>query len=122
LAEEGVADSLLETAMRIDEIASEGSPGKIILLAEELAKNEALTRVLEALSMFYRDVAKADLGASLESLAFRHRGETIALRARTISAARAARASEHIRELEERFEQNANKEIALGKMLTALGR
>lgn len=122
LAEEGVADGLLETAMRIDEIASDGAPGKIIMLAEELAKNDALTRVLEALSMFYRDVAQAALGAAPESLAFGHRGDAIAARAAAIGAAQAARASEHIRELEERFEQNANKEIALGKMLSALRR
>lgn len=122
LADDGVADQLLDTALRIDEVSREGSPGKAVMLAEEMSKHEALPRVMEALSMFYRDVAKAALGARPESLAFAHRADTIATRAKAIGAAQAAHAVEHIRELEERLEQNANKEIALGKMLMMLAR
>lgn len=122
LAQEGAADALLDTAMHIDEVAARGAPGQIVVLAEQLAKNAELPRVLEALSTFYRDVAVASLGAAGEGLAFRHREAAIRERAAKVGAARAARACEHIRELEERFEQNANKEIALGKTLFEIGR
>lgn len=122
LAQEGAADALLDAAMRIDEIAARGAPGQLVLLAEELAKHADLPRVLEALAMFYRDVAAAALGADASTLAYRHREAAIGERARHVGSERAARACDHIRELEERFSQNANQEIALGRFLFDLGR
>lgn len=122
LAKEGAADALLESAMRVDEIAARGVPGEMVGLAEELAKKADVDAVLDALVTFYRDVAASSLGAPESALAFRHRRERIAERAKSVGAERAARACERIREIEERLEQNANKELALGRLLFEIGR
>jgi DNA polymerase-3 subunit delta' len=122
LAREGAADALLDRAMSIEDAASRGIPGELVSLAEQLAKNEDAFAVLDALSTLYRDVAAAALGAPDASLAFRHRADRIRARAGVVGAARASRACEHIREVEERIEQNANKEALLGRLLFDIGR
>ncbi|UJR80614.1 ATP-binding protein [Sandaracinus amylolyticus] len=122
LSQEGAADALLEGALRIDEVTSRGVPGELIGLAEELAKNADVEHVLDALSTYYRDVAAAALGLPDDALAFRHQAERIRARAEVVGAERAARACERIRDAEERLEQNANKEILLGRVLFEIGR
>lgn len=123
LAKEGAADALLESALRIDEVASRGVPGEMVGLAEEIAKKAEIPAVLDALTTFYRDVAASALGAPESSLAFRHRAPMIAERAASVGAERAARACERIRELEHKLsEWNPNKELAIGRLLFEIGR
>ena len=122
LTEEGAADALLSTAMRIDEVAERGVPGEIVSVAEDIARNASIPEVMDALSTFYRDVASAALGLGDDSLAFRHRAERVRERSHTLSAERAAAACERIRTLEDLFRFNANKEIWLGHLIADLSR
>ncbi len=121
LAREGAADGLLDTAIRIDEAAGRAVPGELVALAEGLGKDPELTSVLDALTMYYRDVAAAALGVDDAKLAFRHRAERIRARAALVGASRAAVAAERIHAAELRLDQNANKEILLGRLLFELG-
>ena len=121
LAADGAADALLELAMRIDDVASAGRPGGVVALADELGKRDEPNEILDALSTFYRDVAAAALGVDDSGLAFRHRAARIRERAEHVGAVRAARACEKIRAMEEALEGNANKEIAFGDLLFAIG-
>jgi DNA polymerase-3 subunit delta' len=120
LAAKGAADALLESALRIDSAVQRASPGEIGTLAEELAREADLPAVLDALAMFYRDVAAASLGADDAALAFRHRADRIRERAKAIGAARAARACELLRTVTQHFTLHANKEIALARLLSEL--
>lgn len=122
LAQEGAADALLEMAMRIDEVAARAVPGELVVLAEEIARKHDVQAVLDALAMFYRDVAASALGAEDRTLAFRHRRDRIAERARAVGAERAARACERIRTTEERIDQNASAELMVGRLLFEIGR
>ena len=121
LAQGGVADALLVLALRVDEAAASGRGGAIVAAAEELARFEPVERALDALATYYRDVAAAALGLGDEALAFRHRAAEIRARAETLGAARAARASSLLRELDEQLDQNANREIAIGALLASIG-
>ena len=121
LTKDGLADALLALALRVDAAAASGRPGAIVSAAEELSRFEPLERALDALAMYYRDVAAAALGRPDDALAFRHRAPEIRARAEQLGAARAGRASSMLRELDEQLEQNANKEIAIGAMLAAIG-
>lgn len=116
-----IADTLLALALRADEAAASGRPGAIVLAAEELARFEPVDRALEALAIYYRDVAAAALGRPDAALSFRHRAAEIRSRAETLGAARAARAAELLRELDEQLDQNANREIAIGAVLASVG-
>jgi DNA polymerase-3 subunit delta' len=122
LAAEGAADALLEVALRIDLAAESGSAGEKVALAEDIARKSDPAAVLDALAAFYRDVAAAALGSGDERLAFRHRSDRIRERAKVVGAARAARACERIRALEERLEQNANAELGLDRLFFELAR
>jgi DNA polymerase-3 subunit delta' len=120
LAVEGAADALLALAMRVDAAAAGGRAGDIVLVAEEVAKFEPLSLALEALSRYYRDVAAAGLGIGDEHLAFRHRAAEIRARAEHLPPARAANACALLRQLDEHLAQNANKEIALGALISSI--
>jgi DNA polymerase-3 subunit delta' len=120
LSVEGAADALLALAMRVDAAAAAGRPGDIVLAAEEVARFEPLSRALDALARYYRDVAAAALGRSDASLAFRHRAAEIRARGEQLGAARAARACELLRVLDEQLAGNANKEIALGALFSSI--
>ena len=121
LAQDGLADTLLTLAMRADAAAASGRPGAIVLAAEQIARFDPIERVLEALALYYRDVAAAALGRPDEVLAFRHRASEIRSRAESLGASRASRAAELLRELDEQLDQNANAEIAIGALLAAVG-
>jgi DNA polymerase-3 subunit delta' len=121
LAREGAADALLAIALRADEAAASRRPGAIVLAAEELARFDPVDRALDALAIYYRDVAAAALGRPDSALSFRHRAAEIRSRAESLGAARAARAAELLRELDEQLDQNANKEIAIGAVLASVG-
>lgn len=118
----GTADALLGLALRADEAAASRRAGAIVLAAEEVARFEPVDRALDALTMYYRDVAAAALGRPDSALAFRHRAGEIRSRAESLGAARAARAAELLRELDDQLEQNnANREIAIGAVLASVG-
>jgi DNA polymerase-3 subunit delta' len=121
LAQDGLADTLLGLAVRADEAAASGRPGAIVLAAETLARFDPIERVLDALALYYRDVAAAALGLPDTALAFRHRASEIRGRAERLGAARASRAAELLRELDEQLDQNANAEIAIGAVLATVG-
>ncbi|MFO0680791.1 MAG: AAA family ATPase [Sandaracinus sp.] len=121
LAEGGLADTLLGMALRCDEAAASGRAGAMVQAVEELSRFEPIERALDALALYYRDVAAAALGRPDASLAFRHRAGEIRARAAQLGAARAAHAAELLRELDEQLDQNANREIALGAVLASIG-
>ncbi|MBX7196426.1 MAG: AAA family ATPase, partial [Sandaracinaceae bacterium] len=116
------ADQLFELALRTDEVAADGRPGAVVGMAEELARSPDLAGVLEALTAFYRDVARASLGMPDEALAFRHQAERIRSRARAESARHAAEAVAGLREVEELIAANANKDLAIADWLFSIGR
>lgn len=122
LTAEGAADALLDLALRIDETIERNIPGEIVDMADRIAKGADLRRVLEALSMYYRDVAVASICDDDERLAFRDQSERLRQRAARVGASRAAYACEHIREIEERIVQNANKEMTLGRLFVDLAK
>jgi DNA polymerase-3 subunit delta' len=121
LAAVGAADALLESALRIDEVAQRSVPWEIVALADELAREADVPAVLSALATFYRDVAAAALGAPESTLAFRHRSERIRERAASIGAARAARACERIRQMEKGFVRHVDVHMALVWLFSELG-
>lgn len=116
------ADLLFELALRTDEIAADGRPGAVVSMAEELSRSADLAGVLEALTAYYRDVARAALGMPDDALAFRHQAERIRLRAGEVGARHAADAVAGLREVEELIAVNANKDLALADWLFSIGR
>jgi DNA polymerase-3 subunit delta' len=117
-----VADVLFELALRTDEAAADGRPGAVVGMAEELARSPDLAGVLEALTAFYRDVARAALGMPDAALAFRHQAERIRSRAGVVGARHAAEAVAGLREVEELLSGNANKDLAITDWLFSIGR
>jgi hypothetical protein len=91
-------------------------------MAEELSRSPDLAGVLEALTAFYRDVARAALGRPDHALAFRHEAERIRARAGVVDARHAAEAVAGLREVEELIAVNANKDLAIADWLFSIGR
>jgi DNA polymerase-3 subunit delta' len=116
------ADLLFDLALRTDEVAADGRPGAVVGMAEELARSPDLAGVLEALTAFYRDVARAALGMPDQALAFRHEAERIRARAGVVDARHAAEAVAGLREVEELIAVNANKDLAIADWLFSIGR
>ena len=120
LSEQGVAQDLLNAAMRVDAQITQGSPGRLMALSEELARGDELQSTLQTLVTFYRDVAVAGLGMRPEQLSFRMAAQEIRERARTMSPAQAAERVQKLGELGEALERNANPQIALDALLLEL--
>lgn len=116
------ADALFDLAVRADEVAADGRPGAVVGMAEELARSADLPGVLEALTAFYRDVARAALGLPDEALSFAHQAPRIRARADVVTARHAAEAVAGLREVEELIAVNANKDLALADWLFSIGR
>lgn len=117
-----LADVLFELALRTDEVAAAGRPGAVVSMAEELSRTADLAGVLEALTAYYRDVARAALGMPDSALAFRHQAERIRARAEVVTPRLAAEAVAGLREVEELIAVNANKDLALADWLFSIGR
>jgi DNA polymerase-3 subunit delta' len=113
----GGARALLERAVAIDEVAATGGPGTLVRTAEQLARDDSLSDVLDALGIFYRDVAVAALGLPDSMLAFRHDADVIRAAAARLGAARAAERVEALEEARLAFERNANAQIVLEALL-----
>ena len=117
-----LADVLFELALKTDEVAAEGRPGAVVSMAEELSRSPDLAGVLEALTAYYRDVARASLGMPDAALAFRHQADRIRARAERVSPRHAAEAVAGLREVEELIAVNANKDLAIADWLFSIGR
>jgi DNA polymerase-3 subunit delta' len=120
--EVALADSLFELALRVDGVAEEGRPGAVVSMAEELSRSPDLDGVIEALTAYYRDVARAASGLPDEALAFRHHAARVRARGEAIGAPQSADAVLGLRELEELLRANANKDLAIADWLFSIGR
>lgn len=119
LAQDGLASELVGKALRIDRVLSLRDPGRVVELAEELAKSSDLALVMETLAALYRDVAVSALGLG-ELLRFRDQRAEIAENAGVLSPAAAAARVARLSELPELLGRNANPQIALDHLLSAL--
>jgi DNA polymerase-3 subunit delta' len=113
----GGARALLERAVALDEVATTGGPGALVRAAEELARDDAMADVVDAMAIFYRDVAVAALGLPDAMLAFRHDAAPIHAAAARLGAARAAERVEALEEARLALERNANPQIVLEALL-----
>lgn len=120
LSAEGVADALVDLALAIDETARRRIPGEMIDVAEQLAKRADLGLVLESITTLYRDLAAIQVGVADQSLAFRHRAADLRARAEGITPDVAGMVAHHIAAMLETFESNANRELAIAKLLSSL--
>jgi DNA polymerase III subunit delta' len=120
LAQGGVAAELFERALRIDRTLSLRDPGRLIELAEELAKADDLLLVLDTLAALYRDVAASALGLGADKLRFSREQAQIAERAQTLRPEAAAARVGRLQELAALLARNANPQIALDHLLLEL--
>lgn len=112
----GGARALLERALAIDEVTVSGGPGALVRAAEQLAR-ENVREVLDALAVFYRDVAVAALGMPDWMLAFCHDAAPIRVAAARLGARRAAERVEALEEARVALERNGNPQIVLEALL-----
>jgi DNA polymerase-3 subunit delta' len=120
LARDGLAGSLIERALRVDQNLSAHIPGRLVQLSEELAKADDCLLVLDTLAVLYRDVAASALGLPRASLRLPSAHATSAALAQSLGAQRAARRAQKIAELPELVARNANLQIALDHLLLEL--
>lgn len=116
------ADALFDLALRVDQAAEDGRPGRVVTMAEELAKFGDLPGAIEALMAFYRDVTRAALGLPDDALAFSHHAAALRARAQVFHARHGAEAVAGLRELEEMIAGNVTKETAIADWLFSIGR
>ncbi|MDH5491296.1 MAG: hypothetical protein OEY14_05030 [Myxococcales bacterium] len=122
LAEDGRAAALFELAMRVDGAVAGSRPGDLVEAAEALAKSEDLPLALDALSAFYRDVARASFDTSAEGFLFRGAADRILARAQHIDPGAAASRVETIQSVLHHLERNANPQMAMDGLLHQLRR
>ena len=119
LAEEGVADALLEMAFRVDDVTRGGRVGDYVETAEALAGGD-ITLSVETLVTFYRDLAAAALGAADDRLAFRHVASEIRSRGESLGARRASARVASIAEVIGKLERNMNPRVTMDALLFGL--
>jgi DNA polymerase-3 subunit delta' len=120
LCDEGRAQELLQWAERIDAALDAADSGELIGLAEELARHDQRTLIMETLALFYRDVAALGLGLPDGNLAFRHRLDNLQRCAARLSPGRAAERVAQLQQLEADIERNANPQLALDALLLGM--
>lgn len=120
LAREGLAGTLVERALRVDQTVATRNPGRLVQLSEELAKADDCSLVLDTLALLYRDAAASALGMPRANLRLPSACERSTALARSLGAQRAARRAQKIGELPELLEGNANLQIALDHLLHEL--
>ncbi len=113
LAQDGLAERLLQFALQVDAAVQARRPGALLELADELAGSDDRALLLDALRLFYRDVASCAVLGDEAPLAFAAHAELIRKRAATLGAARAADQQRAIAVTCEAMERNANPEVAL---------
>jgi len=115
--EEGAAERLLELALRIDDAVGGNRPGALVLAAEELARHDDPVLALDALGLFYRDVAVSAAGLPDDHLRFRHRAEIIRRRAARLSPGAASERVALIQRTLMDLEANAQRQMAMDALL-----
>ncbi|HEY6881752.1 MAG TPA: DNA polymerase III subunit [Polyangiales bacterium] len=116
LAQDGVADELFASALRIDRTLALRDTGRFVELSEELAKRDDLLLLMETLAAVYRDLAA--LGLGFEKLRFR--SKLAELRDNALPPAAAAARVGALAELPELLGRNANPQIALDHLFVQL--
>lgn len=120
LAGDGQAQQLLELAWELDSRVKAQQAGPLIDMAEELARGEHLDASLEAVALFYRDLAAVSLGIEADGLRFRAEAEKLKVRAESLGPSEAARRTRIVEQTLHRLERNANPELTLDAMLFEL--
>jgi DNA polymerase-3 subunit delta' len=117
------AGALLEWTLRIDSALAEADTGALLELSEQLAGEAQRALVLEALSAFYRDLARTALGVGNdgEHAVQSDRRRALSARARDVGPTLAARRVARIAQLTEDLESaNANAQLAIEGLLFEL--
>lgn len=117
LSHENAAEQLLELALRVDDAVGGSRPGPLVSAAEELAKHEQPLLALDALSLFYRDVAVSAAGLPDDHLRFRHRADVIHARAQRLSPRTAAERVALIDQVLADLEANAQPQMAMDALV-----
>ena len=120
LAEDGLAASLLELALRVDAALAERKPGLLVEVAEALAKAPDRGLTLDALALFYRDLASTGLGRPRETLHFAHAADALEDRAARVAPGVAAARVGLLSALRDDLEANASPAIAMDALLHRL--
>jgi DNA polymerase-3 subunit delta' len=118
LAKEGHASALLGWVERIDSVLSGHVGSEALAVSEELARSDQLEGVLEALMLFYREVALQSLPDAQPSRAFP--ASRVSARAAQLGARGAAEVVSLLIELEQHLQRNANPQLALDGFLLNL--
>jgi DNA polymerase-3 subunit delta' len=120
LTRDGLASTLVERALRVDQCVAAHAPGRLVQLSEELAKAEDCMLVLDTLALLYRDAAASALGMPRASMLLPSAHERSTALGKSLGAQRAASRAQKIGELPELLEGNANLQIALDHLLLEL--
>jgi DNA polymerase-3 subunit delta' len=122
LARDGLAERVIDGARRVDDAVAARSAGVLLDACDALARDDARDLVLDAIELFYRDVAASGLGLDAGALCFSGWADAARARASTLrpstAAARVAAVGATRTALEER---NANPEIALDGLAFSFG-
>ena len=111
---------LVGRALALDDALATGRPADLIVQAEQLARDDDLTLILEVLGVFYRDVCALSLDPATE-VVLDAQLPRVRNRAATLRAGQAASRVEAIRRTTDSFERNANRELALDALFLSLG-
>ena len=122
LAGDGLGQRVLDWATRVDAAIAGRAPGTLIDTCEALARDDDRDLVLDALELFYRDVAAAGLGLGKDELRFVAWADAVQSRARTLRPRLAAERVAAVGVTREALERNANPEIALDGLAFSLAR
>lgn len=120
LCEDDAASELLDFAMRIDAATQGSRPGALLDVAEELVKRKNVELALEGLSLFYRDLARIDLGFADDALAFRSEATQMRERALRTNASQASGRAGLLREASDALESNGNRQVVLDSLMFRL--
>ena len=120
LAQDGVAASLMDLAMRTHDAVQKNAPGSIADHAEELAKHADFPLPLFALQTLYRDMCCAGLGIGEQLLHYGEKASELRKAAQVVGPAQAAARVALISEQLKAIEFNANKQIAMDALLHSL--
>ena len=117
LCQDNAAEALLDLALRVDDAVAGRRPGPLVAAAEDLARHEDVAVALDALCLFYRDVAASAAGLSDDHLRFRHRADVIRARAERVSPLSAAERVALIQRTLVDVEANAQAQMAMDALV-----
>ncbi|MEO0325258.1 MAG: AAA family ATPase [Myxococcota bacterium] len=120
LAEDDRAADLLALALKVDAALAERRPGLLVDVADTLAKAPDRALTLDALALFYRDLASVGLGRPRDTLHFAHAAETLEARAATVPPGVAAARVGLLSLVRGDLEANASPGVAMDALLHRL--